>query len=44
MRGRGSAPTGWASRGKISVLSEGYSNADFPQPGVTATYDFVHEC
>jgi len=29
-------------RGKLSVLSEGYSNADF-HTRVTATYDFVHE-
>ena len=29
-------------RGKLAVLSEGYSNADF-RTRVTATYDFVHE-
>ena len=35
--------TNWMGlRGKIAVLSEGYSNADF-RTRVTATYDFVHE-
>jgi hypothetical protein len=29
-------------RGKMAVLSEGYSNADF-RTRVRATYDFVHE-
>jgi len=35
--------TNWMGlRGKLAVLSEGYSNADF-RTRVTATYDFVHE-
>ena len=35
--------TNWMGlRGKIAVLSEGYSNAEF-RTRVTATYDFVHE-
>jgi hypothetical protein len=35
--------TNWMGlRGKLSVLSEGYSNADF-RTRVRATYDFVHE-
>jgi hypothetical protein len=35
--------TNWMGlRGKVAVLSEGYSNADF-HTRVTATYDFVHE-
>jgi hypothetical protein len=35
--------TNWMGlRGKMAVLSEGYSNADF-RTRVTATYDFVHE-
>jgi hypothetical protein len=35
--------TNWMGlRGKVSVLSEGYSNADF-RTRVIATYDFVHE-
>jgi hypothetical protein len=35
--------TNWMGlRGKLAVLSEGYSNADF-RSRVTATYDFVHE-
>ena len=35
--------TNWMGlRGKIAVLSEGYSNADF-RTRVTATYDFVRE-
>ena len=35
--------TNWMGlRGKIAVLSEGYSNADF-RTRVAATYDFVHE-
>src|SRR5262249_8936587 len=35
--------TNWMGlRGKLAVLSEGYSNADF-RVRVTATYDFVHE-
>src|SRR6478736_1849904 len=35
--------TNWMGlRGKLSVLSEGYSNADF-RTRVIATYDFVHE-
>jgi hypothetical protein len=35
--------TNWMGlRGKVAVLSEGYSNADF-RTRVTATYDFVHE-
>jgi hypothetical protein len=35
--------TNWMGlRGKVAVLSEGYSNADF-RTRVRATYDFVHE-
>ncbi len=35
--------TNWMGlRGKVAILSEGYSNADF-RTRVTATYDFVHE-
>ncbi len=35
--------TNWMGlRGKVAVLSEGYSNADF-RTRVAATYDFVHE-
>ena len=35
--------TNWMGlRGRVAVLSEGYSNADF-RTRVTATYDFVHE-
>jgi hypothetical protein len=35
--------TNWMGlRGKMAVLSEGYSNAEF-RTRVTATYDFVHE-
>jgi hypothetical protein len=35
--------TNWMGlRGKLAILSEGYSNADF-RTRVAATYDFVHE-
>jgi hypothetical protein len=41
--GRPRFGTNWMGlRGKLSVLSEGYSNADF-RTRVMATYDFVHE-
>jgi hypothetical protein len=41
--GRPRFGTNWMGlRGKLSVLSEGYSNADF-RTRVTATYDFVRE-
>jgi hypothetical protein len=41
--GRPRFGTNWMGlRGKLSVLSEGYSNADF-RTRVRATYDFVHE-
>ncbi|HET7469043.1 MAG TPA: M14 family metallopeptidase, partial [Gemmatimonadales bacterium] len=41
--GRPRFGTNWMGlRGKMAVLSEGYSNADF-RSRVRATYDFVHE-
>jgi hypothetical protein len=41
--GRPRFGTNWMGlRGRLSVLSEGYSNADF-QTRITATYNFVHE-